>query len=458
MKKITRRSFLQASGAAAVAGALAACTGGTSSSTSTTTTTVVNDDGTEEEVVIETLEVDLIFADGDESAKEIMTNIIDGYNESQPYYHMNIIAGDGSAYSEILQTKIAVDEFPDIVSTTSIASYVRAGKYAPLSPEIEALFTAVTSFDGVAYTAPLYAGNTLGIMYNEVYFAENNLSEPATWDEFIQLCEDITALGDMDPLVVGAGDTWHLGFWWQTVYSNNVLSDDLDFIEHCYGGEADFTDARWQAAMMDLNTIIGYAQDGWASTEDALITTFFVNDMCAMLYSGTHQFANIITADADFAYGWFPVADRDGKVNIVGLGGADGWALSQESLDENPEMQNAFDDFVTYFFSKDVYKYYCEEKNLSPTTVDAPDMECTSQFQEVLDCMGTADALFCMWNSRVDNSELPSGFRDFCYKTFIEYMQGTRSMDSSCAEMQNAFDVAAASFNPVTGVGITSDL
>ncbi len=42
--------------------------------------------------------------------------------------------------------------------------------------------------------------------------------------------------------------------------------------------------------MTDLAQVLGYAQEGWASTPDAQITTFFVNDMAAMMFSGTHMF------------------------------------------------------------------------------------------------------------------------------------------------------------------------
>lgn len=42
-----------------------------------------------------------------------------------------------------------------------------------------------------------------------------------------------------------------------------------------------------------------YAQDGWVSTPDAQITTFMVNDMAAMMYSGTHMFSQILAADPD---------------------------------------------------------------------------------------------------------------------------------------------------------------
>ncbi len=460
MKMITRRSFMQATAALAATTALAACSdSSSSSSTATVTTTTTNDDG-EEVVVEEEVEVTkavFLWAGGDDGKNVVLKELVALFNETYPQYYIESEASDGSSYSETLQTKVAVDEFPDILEMRDTGIYYRAGRMAPLSQDVVDLFVSTIEFDGQTYTAPRGGENTLGIVYNRPYFQENNLEIPATWDEFIQVCEDIVALGDMDPLIVGAGDAWHLGFWYQCCYANNVLATDNDFIEHCYDGSKDFSDENFGAAIDDLVMLVGnYAQDGWASTEDSLTTTFLVNDLCAMIYTGTHQFATIEDADAEFDMAWFAVPNRDGKIHLVGGGGATGWALSSESVAENPNMQGLFDTFMKFFFDPTQYKYYCEALAAIPTTVIDPGLEVSEIFQTVIDATGTADTLGMMWNSRVDNSELPSGFRDFVYKTIIEIAQGTRSKESGIEEIQITWDVAEAGFNPVTGVGVTT--
>lgn len=92
----------------------------------------------------------------------------------------------------------------------------------------------------MAYTAPFSGANTMGIMYNKKYFADNGLEIPKTWDEFITLCQTIKDKGDMSPLVVGGSDVWHIGFLYDLCYANDVLESDPDFIEECYKGEKDF--------------------------------------------------------------------------------------------------------------------------------------------------------------------------------------------------------------------------
>ena len=404
-------------------------------------------------VVSAPTELSFVFADGDDTFKTQMNKIVDDFNAANPDITITIEPGDGGSYSEFLKTKDSVGEFPDMMEMRDTAMYVRAGKVAPLSDDVKALFTSTVDFDGVTYTAPFSGANTMGIMYNKKYFEENGLEIPKTWDEFITLCQTIKDKGDMSPLVVGGGDVWHIGFLDDLCYANDVLETDPDFIEECYKGEKDFSDANYQKAVTDLAEVLNYAQDGWASTPDAQITTFFVNDMSAMMFSGTHMFSQINDAAPDFEYGWFAVPDRDGKINLLGGGTAGGWALSTEAA-KDPDKQAAFDAFCKYFFSSDVYGAYCEAMAAIPTTVETPKMNSSEQFQAVLDALNSADYTHLMWNQEVGNRELPPDFRNFTYKTCIEVAQGSRDLASASDELQKTWNVALQSFNPTTGLGV----
>lgn len=315
---------------------LAGCGSSASSAAESTapaesTSAAASTEAAAESVVSAPTELSFVFADGDDNFKTEMNKIVDNFNAANPDITITIEPGDGGSYSEFLKTKDSVGEFPDMMEMRDTAMYVRAGKVAPLSDEVKALFTSTVEFDGVTYTAPMSGANTMGIMYNKKYFADNGLEVPKTWDEFITLCQTIKDKGDMSPLVVGGSDVWHIGFLYDLCYANDVLESDPDFIEECYKGEKDFSDPNYQKAVTDLAEVLSFAQDGWASTPDAQITTFFVNDMSAMMFSGTHMFGQINEAAPDFDYGWFAVPDRDGKINLLGGGTAGGWALSAEA-------------------------------------------------------------------------------------------------------------------------------
>ena len=429
---------------------------GTQAAESTAADTASTDTAAEGEaasVVTEPTELTLIFADGDEGFKQVVNDVVEKFNAAYPDITITIEPGNGGAYSEFLKTKDSVGEFPDVMEMRDTAMYVRAGKLEPLSEEILSLFNSTMEFDGQVYTAPMSGENTNGIIYNKAYFDENGFTEPETYEEFIELCQAIQDKGDMAPLVVGGQDIWHMGFWFHKAYNDQVLSQDPDFIKHCYEGTKDFSDPTVKATFEELQEIMQYAQDGWTSTPDAQITTFLVNDMAAMMYSGTHMFGQIQQADPDFEMGWFAVPSPDGKTRLVGGAGIGGWAISAESA-KDPNKKAAAEEFIKFFFQPDNYKVYLERMSATPTTVDQPELDVLPVFQEVIDAVNTADDLAPMWNGRTGDNELPPDFRNFTYKTLVEVLQGTRDIESACEEMNKTWQTAMQSFNPITGVGI----
>lgn len=400
-------------------------------------------------IVTEPTELTYIFADGDEGAKASMNEIVKRFNETYPDITVKIEPGNGGAYSEFLKTKESVGEFPDVMEMRDTAMYQRAGMLEPLSDEIVSLFTATTAFDGNTYTAPLAGENTQGIIYNKTYFDANGLTEPKTYDEFITLCQTIKDKGDMAPLVIGGQDIWHIGFLFYKAYNDQVMSQDIDFIKHCYDGSKNFSDPAMIATFEELQEIFQYAQDGWVSTPDAQITTFLVSDMAAMMYSGTHMFSQIADADPDFEMGWFAIPSPDGKTRLVGGGGASGLAISAESA-KNPNKKAAAEEFIKFFYAPENYVVYCDKLNAIPSTVEMPQTNASPVLQDVIDATGTADDLSVMWNSRIGDNELPPDFRNFMYKTTVEIIQGQRDIPSACDELNKTWKVSMENFNPLT--------
>jgi raffinose/stachyose/melibiose transport system substrate-binding protein len=403
---------------------------------------------TKASIVTAPTELTFIFADGDEGAKASMNEIVNRFNQTYPDITVKIQPGNGGAYSEFLKTKESVGEFPDIMEMRDTPVYVRAGMLSPLPDSVVSLFKSTVAFDGKTYTAPIAGENTQGIIYNKKYFDENGFTEPKTYEEFLDLCQKIKDKGDMSPLVIGGQDIWHIGFWFYKAYNDQVLSKDQDFIKHCYDESKDFSDPSIKATFEELQNVFQYAQDGWVSTPDAQITTFLVSDMAAMMYSGTHMFAQIAAADTDFEIGWFPVPSPDGKVRLIGGGGAGGLAISAEAA-KDPNKKAAAEAFIRFFFEPESYKVYCNKLNAIPSTVETPNLSAAPVMMEVIDATNTADDLSVAWNGRIGENELPPDFRNFMYKTTIEVIQGQRDIPSACEELNKTWKVAMQSFNPV---------
>ena len=395
--------------------------------------------------------VRLLEQDGrplDKSWADPMLEMVNRFNEQHEDIVVRVKPGNGNPYDEILKTLESVGEFPDILETYNVAAYVRAGMLAELPEDIIALFKNPVSIDGKVYTAPQSNNNTLGIVYNKKYFAENGLEEPRTYDEFKELCRRIGEMGDMYPLVVGAQDLWHIGFWFHKIYSDQVTSLDPDFIMHCYEGSRDFSDISFRRALEEMREMIQYAQPEWASTPDAQVASYLIQGRAAMLYSGGHMLLTIPNLDSDFEIGWFAIPSPDGKLRMTGGAAANGFAISAEAA-RNPVRKAAAEEFIRFFFAKENYQYYCDARDIVPTTVDAPERQYSDLMKKMMEALESADEVGPMWNNEIGNRELPFDFRNFTYKTVIEVLQGKRDIDSACEEINKIWESSTRSFNPL---------
>lgn len=93
------------------------------------------------------------------------------------------------------------------------------------------------TFDGKIYAAPwsvLY--NT--ILYNKTVFDQYGLKEPETFDEFIQLCEDLKANG-VTPISLKS-DSWAGFIWFQAL----LAAKDAELYKGVCDGSIKYTDER----------------------------------------------------------------------------------------------------------------------------------------------------------------------------------------------------------------------
>lgn len=399
------------------------------------------------------IDLTFFFADGDTNGRWVMSEMANRFNEQYEDITITVVPGTGNNYDEMLKTLESVGEFPDILETQNAASYVRAELLAPLSEDIRELFTETVLIDGEVYTAPIANNNTFGIIYNKTYFEENGLSEPETYEEFLQLCGQIQSLGDMSPMVVGGQDLWHLGFWFSKTYNDQVLSQDMDFIVHCYDGTTDFTAPSFAAALEELLEIFQYAQEGWASTPDAQIVTCLVNGAAAMTYTGHHILATIASASPDFEVGWFAVPSPDGSLWLTGGSSSEGLAISTEAASD-PDKKAAAEEFIRFFFEEENYSWYCEELNVVNTSLKNWNRETDGLSQEMVEALVSADYVVAQWNNETGEKELPADFRNYTYKVLTEFLQGEISVQEACEKINDTWMVSIQSFNPVTGVGL----
>ncbi len=78
--------------------------------------------------------------------------------------------------------------------------------------------------DGKPYMVPTSLDVTNTIWYNKTMFAENNLTPPKTWDEFVAVIKALAAAGET-PIIDGNNEFWPLGNWASHIAAKVVPPD-----------------------------------------------------------------------------------------------------------------------------------------------------------------------------------------------------------------------------------------
>ena len=386
-------------------------------------------------------EITFTFADGDEGLKAAMNEVIRKFNLAYPDIILRLKPGIQGSYSEFLKIKDSEGELPDVMEMRDTAMYVRAGRLAPLPEDVVSLFEQTVKIDGQVYTAPYSGENTLGIFYNKAYFDVNGWKEPDTYGEFLELCRAVRDKGEMAPLAVGGQDIWHMGFLFALAYNNRVLSTDPDFIKHCYEKVKDFSDPSFRQAMADLKELSGYMQEGWQETPDAQVASLLAEGKAAMVYTGIHLINPFSGSYQEFKPGWFPVKSQDGKLRIIGGISSSGLAISAAAA-ADPEKKEATETFLRFFFEKKNYQEFCESICTIPTTADPPKVPLHPVFEEIMEAGRIADEKLLSWNNMEGENELPADFRDFAYKTLIDFLLERIDLDDFCRQLNQQWNIS----------------
>ena len=141
----------------------------------------------------------------------------DQFNATHDDIHLTISSPNDA--TTILRTRFIREDYPDIIGIggdINYSYYVDAGILADVSDYpgmadvkesyidiLEAL--EITPKDGT-YGVP-YVANAAGILYNRDMFEEHGWEIPESWDELMDLCEEIEAEGIL-PFYFGFRDTW----------------------------------------------------------------------------------------------------------------------------------------------------------------------------------------------------------------------------------------------------------
>ena len=182
-----------------------------------------------------------------------------------------------------------------------------------------------------------------GIYYNKDIFAKYNLHEPATWADFIAICDTLKKAG-VTVIAQGTVDKWTLGEggfpnWGANFYGGEATRQLL------MAGKIKFTDPKFVKTFEVLNSLKQYFVSGYQSIDYVSMQQLFKTGQAAMMIcGGSWEIAGFKQAGVNF--GWFapPVQNAGDKQQLCFLSDL-GFGLSKYS--EHPDAAAKYLNWVS---------------------------------------------------------------------------------------------------------------
>lgn len=387
---VLKKIFATAMTVAVTVGTLAGCGGDTNKeSANANTSTVVESSKVEETAVSEEKEaVELIML---MYQNEGMVNALDVVNEKftekYPWITVKLEVVENSQYKELCNTRLATGEV-DLLNAlmdlelpswvigkdkSANAERAEAGLYMDLTGEAflenydKDVIDKTCTLGGKVYTIPAAYAPTSGVFYNKAIFEQYNLTEPKTWDEFINICDTLKSNG-IAPMTSGVKDAWPPVMAWNAVVTSEE-PDGLAFVKALWDGERAFNDDETMKIWKKLENMSQYYEENVAAVDYNTVVSRFVGGKAAMMTDATWTAPSIIAADPNFEFGYFGIPGDEapadgGEVQLVGK--YDHGFTGYGKTEHKEEVLL----WLEFFSEKEIYEEYINSIGMLPTRSD----------------------------------------------------------------------------------------
>lgn len=260
----TRRRFIWGVGATGTAASLTGCIGDDEDDSDDTSDD--DDSGSDEPGSISLTGV---WTGGEEEDFRAVMEHVESETEMEIEYHPRdtetLLTGSLMDY----ESGVAPADIVVMPSPARVRDDGERGHLEPIGdiwdPDTYAAEPDSVTAGGEVYAAPFKMDLKPGFWYRTSFFDEHSLSEPETYDEFIDLLDEIQDIDGVDaPLASGNGVGWPLS---DATEAYILRQDDgAQLQEDLIAGEASFTDDRLRTALEEIQATLdaGY----WSELRD----------------------------------------------------------------------------------------------------------------------------------------------------------------------------------------------
>lgn len=256
-----------------------------------------------------------VFNNQSQIAQGVLEKITEEFEAANPTIKVDF-QSVGKDYESMMKVKMASNDLPDVFATHGWA-VMRYGDYlADLSgeswaPRVKDSIRDVVSDDtGKLYVLPMDVDIT-GMTYNTSIFEDYDLEVPTTFNELLDVCEQIVqkSNGTVVPLHYGGGDSWPMGGYYDFNSTAYYISDaDHDYSQELLDGTFD-----WRLYDLISENLLLLKERGYVNPD--ILTAKYADSVTAMATGkaaiggcyGAYIISEIKKINPDFKAGMMPV-------------------------------------------------------------------------------------------------------------------------------------------------------
>ncbi|WP_343249873.1 ABC transporter substrate-binding protein [Diplocloster hominis] len=259
-------------------------------------------------------EVTLSFMLPQTHYKDFVKDLTAQFEEENPGYKIDVQAIPDNQWIDLVKTKVAVEETPDIIRIDkSLMLEVGEDNFLEMTEEQPWYSRAIESqmepkmIDGKLYGMPASGDTAVGLLYNKKLFDENNVKVPANTAELYEACEIFKEKG-ITPVYASDKDTWTTQVWF-TGAAPQVVPEET--FAKLMSGEVTWTDVP---EFEDVIAKMGELREKGYTNADFMAATYdsaqaaMANGEAAMYVSGQFAIGDIqkINPDVDIRMSVLP--------------------------------------------------------------------------------------------------------------------------------------------------------
>jgi raffinose/stachyose/melibiose transport system substrate-binding protein len=262
-------------------------------------------------------------------------------------------------------------------------------KYLPSAMEYQ------KTASGKIYTLPI-ENNIEFFWYNKKMFQDAGVTEPTTFDEFLEVCEKLKQSG-FTPIAICGKDGWPLMRYLSFIPFRMTGNEYLTKVA---SGEASMSDEIGMAGLNFVKELGKYFQEGFANTDYTSTLNLFLGGKVAIFNMGTWELQNFINpGDAmkdNIGYFKLPLVDGDNATTPDDgyTNSGIGIAMTVAGFDATTE------DFIKFMIDR--YPEKAIEKGFLPPieselAADAPEL-----LKKVASDMAKVKTVAHLWDVKLD--------------------------------------------------------